>query len=144
MSHQSLTVGHQPLVLPALEGTFQNPDQASGMGFDQSWVFEENSVSQPHVEDPSSAACQAYAAVNQIPVIGGNLVGNSLDCFSGFGLVPFSAPFYHSGLRGKYSAECIPQPLAQKDGAASDQSSIFLCNPVGAVSSHELGQYLCQ
>jgi len=144
MSRQSLTVGHQPLALPALEGTFHNPDQASGMGFDQSWVFEENSVGQPHVEDLSSAACQAYAAVNRNPVIGGNFVGNSLDYFSGFGLNPFSAPFHHSSLRGMYSAERIPQPIAQEDGAASDQSSIFLCNPVGAVSSHDLGQYLCQ
>jgi len=82
--------------------------------------------------------------VNQIPVIEGNLVGNSLDCFSGFGLVSFSAPFYHFSLRGKYLAERISQPLAQKDDVAFDQSSIFLCNPVGAVSSHELGQYLCQ
>ena len=65
-------------------------------------------------------------------------MGNSLDYFSGLGMVPFGASFHHSGLRNMYSAESIPQPLAQKDGAASDQSSIFLCNPVGAVSSHEL------
>lgn len=139
MSHQSLTVRHQPLVLPAFEGTFQNSDQASDMGFNQSWVFEENSVSQPHVEDSSLTVCQAYAAVNQISVIEGNLVSNSLNCFSGFSLISFSASFYHFSLRDKYLTECISQPLAQKDDAASDQSLIFLCNSVSTVSSHELG-----
>lgn len=136
-------MGHHPLALPALEGIFHSPDQASGMSFDQSWVFEENFVGQPHVEDLSSIPYQAHAALNRNPAIGGNLVGNSLNYFSGFGSVPFSAPFHHSNLGGMYSAQSIPQPLAQEDSAASDQSSIFLCNPVGAVS-HQLGEYLCQ
>lgn len=116
MSNQSLTVGHHSLALPALGDVSHNPDPASGMVPDQSWVFGENPVGQLYVGDISAASCQAHVAVDQSPGFEGNFVGNPLGYLSGLGMVPDSAP--------------------------SDQSPTFHYNPVGMVFSHEISQYL--